>query len=343
MTGMSANQPNCCMTRIKQLWKPAALGLACALWSSIAGANNHILMVLSSDAPVYGEIFNSFNTELSESLINTGTEINSVTLNPKTGTTSPAFDLQRPSLIIAVGSKAATYIDTARVSAVVLSVFITQDSWHKMQMESQFQENQTAIYLDQPYQRFTQLCSLLPVNVRSLGAVFGPLSLDKFKTLEHFSDAKGLRLNARLLHKNDNPIAVLEPLFTKSDLFLALPDESVFNQSIAKWILVLGIKYKIPVVGFSRAYTDAGALAALHSTPQDTGKDTAHWVKQWLRNPGQALPPPRFNRIFTLSTNPQVALSLGIAELNTESLQQSLIKLEQGNTLLNASQNTDTP
>ena len=333
---MSSNQSNCRMTRVKKLGKRTALGLACALWSSIAGADNQILMLLSSDAPVYRAIVKSVNTELSETLINNGFEINSLTLDAQTGTAPPTFDLQRPSLIIAVGSKATTYINTTQVSAAVLSVFITQDSWHKIQMSGTFRHNQTAIYLDQPYQRFTQLCSLLPVNVRSLGAIFGPQSLDKFKALEHFSNARGLHLNARLLHKDDNPISVLEPLFTKSDLFLALPDESVFNQAIAKWILILGIKNKIPVIGFSRAYTDAGALAALHSTPQDTGKDASDWVKQWLRNPGQALPPPRFNRIFTLRTNPQVARSLGIAELNTQNLQQSLIQLEQGNALLNA-------
>ncbi len=335
MTRTSTHKPNIHMNSTMGFKARSLLISICCFLSCSAYSADQILVLMSSNAPAYQEVFTTFNSQLSDSVTADKPQITGFTLKDLRGHPQANSILKSAALIIAIGSKASAYINKTEISAPALSVFLTQDSWHKIRMGSMFQKNKTAIYLDQPYQRFTQLCSLLPINVRSLGAVFGPSSLDKFKILEHFSDANGLLLNARLLNKDDNPITVIEPLFKQSDLFLALPDTTVFNQTTAKWILILAMKYKKPVIGFSQAYTKAGALAALHSTPKDTGKDTAHWVRQWLNSQGTAMLSPRFNRIFTLSINPQVARLLGVSGLNAESLKQSLIELEQGNSLLN--------
>ncbi len=304
------------------------LGLLTCILSFNSYATSNIVMVLPSNAPVYKQVYQTFHSTITASNINNSVDITKITLNSEINDLQATLTLASNDLIIAVGSKASQYIETLHTSIPTLSVLITQNTWHKIWMNSDINQYSTAIYLDQPYQRLINLCSILPIPINSLGAIFSPPSIDKFKIMEHFSYAKGLILNAKILKENDNPIRLLEPILKNSDVFLALPDAATFNKATAKWILVLGIKHQTPIIGFSKAYTDAGALAAVHSTPEDTGIDTTNWVKQWVKNQTSLLPRPRFNQIFTLSTNPQVARSLKIPELDPISLKQHLTKLD---------------
>lgn len=328
MTRMSKNIPVFNRKLIKYPLTTIWIGLLSCILSFNSYATSNIVMVLSSNALMYKQVYQTFHSTITTSNISNSVNITKIILNSEANNLQVTPALASNDLIIAVGSKASQYIEALHTLTPTLSVLITQNTWHKIWMHGDYSQHSTAIYLDQPYQRLVNLCSLLPIPINSLGAIFSPSSLDKFKIMEHVSYAKGLDLNAAILNKNDNPIHILEPILKNSDVFLALPDAAIFNKITAKWILILGIKYQIPIIGFSKAYTDAGALAALHSTPEDTGTDATNWVKQWVENQ-HLLPRPRFNKIFTLSTNPQVARSLKIPELDAISLKQQLTKLDQ--------------
>jgi len=170
-----------------------------------------------------------------------------------------------------------------------------------------------AIYLDQPSKRLITLACLLKPEAKKFGTIFGPISKNIQPEIEQVTTARGIKLNYDFLSKEDNPVAALKPVVTASELFIAIPDHAILNRAIARWILHLGFQHNIPVIGFSNAYTNAGAIASVYSSPENIGRHAAELIASWLKNNDSSIWNPQYPRYYTISTNPAVARSLGIS------------------------------
>jgi hypothetical protein len=67
------------------------------------------------------------------------------------------------------------------------------------------------------------------------------------------------------------------------DALLAVPDPLVFNSQTAANILAAAYRRRIPLIGFSPAYTRAGALVSLYSTPDQIGFAAAKYCARRSR------------------------------------------------------------
>jgi ABC-type uncharacterized transport system substrate-binding protein len=96
-----------------------------------------------------------------------------------------------------------------------------------------------------------------------------------------------------------------------SDAFIAIPDPLLSRPSSARTILLTSYRFQKPVIAFSRAYVEAGALAAVFSTPESVAADVASWLDagsgKTLKLPGLRGPAS-----FEIAVNRQVARALGI-------------------------------
>ena len=96
-------------------------------------------------------------------------------------------------------------------------------------------------------------------------------------------------------------------MLNDSDVLIALPDPIVFNLRTTRNILLSTYRKRVPVIGFSKSYVKAGALAAIYSTPEFIGKQTGEIitdlaVKSSLNN--KLLPLPHsHSKYFTISVN----------------------------------------
>nr|MBL8457364.1 hypothetical protein [Zoogloeaceae bacterium] len=78
-------------------------------------------------------------------------------------------------------------------------------------------------------------------------------------------------------------------------------------------ILLSCYRQRRPVFAYSKAYVDAGALAAVYSSPADIGRDTAEWLSSLDGGVTiDALPRPRAPRQFGVAVNRQVARALSL-------------------------------
>ncbi|WP_461481109.1 ABC transporter substrate-binding protein [Porticoccus sp.] len=270
-----------------------------------------VLLLLSSDAPYYRETADILQATVSDRLT-APPSFERVSLD------APGFEdiLAKPhQLIVAVGSNATREALGRADTTPLLSVFTPQNAFATLLQtkNSTIDRPIAVIYLDQPLSRVVSLATLLQPDATRFGTVFGPISREWESELKALTAERGIHLEQAYLNHNDNPVAVLRPLVQQSDLFIALPDQAVLNRAIAKWILHLSFQQKVPVIGFSKAYTNAGALASIYSAPADIGKHAGELIAAWLPDnpiPGQLQLYPRY---FTISTNPAVARSLGIS------------------------------
>ncbi len=93
---------------------------------------------------------------------------------------------------------------------------------------------------------------------------------------------------------------------------LALYDPVAFKPVTAKWLLYMAYQRGLPVIGFSRAYLKAGAVASVFSTPEQIGRQAGEWLLQWLESGGKDLGDPQYPKYYSVDFNQPVAESLEI-------------------------------
>lgn len=168
----------------------------------------------------------------------------------------------------------------------------------------------TAVFLDQPFDRRLELVGEVLPEVRVIGSLLGPASSAQRDELQAATDRAGYRLQtARLESGERDPLRALQKLLAESEVLLALPDPAVYNRYTIRPLLLETFHRDVPVIGFSHAYSQAGAMASVFTTPEQIGRQTGELLV--TREPGGALPPPQYPRYFVVEINREVAELLG--------------------------------
>jgi ABC-type uncharacterized transport system substrate-binding protein len=170
---------------------------------------------------------------------------------------------------------------------------------------------QSAVFLDQPPARQMELVHLALPSLQSLGIVLGPESKAHAPALERAARERGIRLVTSQVAQ-DRLFPALQGLLPEVEALLAVPDPDVFSGQTAANILAATYRRRLPLIGFSPAYTRAGAMVSLHSTPAQVGVRGGEILRQHFN--ARILPPPQWPREFVVTVNPDVARSLGLPQ-----------------------------
>lgn len=221
--------------------------------------------------------------------------------------------LERAELVIAVGAQAADAM-AVHAGRPTLGVLIGRqqfDALRRANPRAPF----SAIVLDQPIERHVALIRTVLPQARRVGAVFGPDSSIFQTELAKAAERAGLALGARQVSTQAELLPALERTLESNDTLLALPDPLVSSPGAARSLLLTSYRYRRPVFAYSRAYVEAGALAAVYSSAGDVARDLGDWLNATHGTAWQLLE-PRTPRRFSIAINRQVArvLNLDIAD-----------------------------
>lgn len=234
-------------------------------------------------------------------------------------------------LVVAVGVQATQTAAGWEGGPPVLSVLVPRASFDRLLVErtegvrrGQF----SAIYLDQPLARQINLLrSVLPEKKR-VAAILGPDSSRLLPRLSSALSRAELRLVSEEVARESEVIPALSRLLGASDILLALPDSLVFTRETARSVLLITYRYQRPLIGFSQAYVDAGALAATFSTPAQIARQTAELV-QALPSGAFLLPSPRYPAYFSVAVNRSVARALALDVPSDDALLARLLSMPE--------------
>ena len=308
--------------------------LNCALLFILA-----LLLTVSPEVTARPLVILSDSTTSYQKVLNTLREYSGVPVDYMTADalrTSP-MQLQRETYdyYISVGSRATdTLLKHLPDNAPsVLATFIPRRSYQSLLRtydDHPVVNNKriSAIYLDQPYNRQLRLARLISPKADVIGAAFSDLSARDLPLLEETLNETGLTLEYRVLDEDKNPIKQLQPLLEKSDIFLTLPDKAVFNRTTAKWILYISFRLRVPLLGFSRKYVEAGAVAGIYSSATQIGRQTGEAMVQFNLKK-HVLPSAQYPMYFSVATNPSAAKRLRIHIPAEAELEQALKEAEQ--------------
>jgi hypothetical protein len=294
------------------------LVFACLAGAPLQAVAARVAVVLSDDSAPYQEIFQVISAYLG----NDGHETSRVYADGLT-----AASLGEARVTVAVGVRAAESLAALPHRAPVLAVLVPR-AWYlktgRLRLAEGGRRSASAIFIDQPFDRQAQLIRLAFPELQRVGVL---LSAEQGNLVGELGDAlraQRLALVQATLAEGERLIAPLENVLSEADLLLAVPDPLVFNRNTAQSLFLTSYRYRVPVLGYSRSLTRAGALLSLHSSPAQIGRQAAEWMSTALGAEQVRLPAPAHPAYFGVSINEQVARSLGFALPPEEELEKRL-------------------
>jgi len=279
-----------------------------------------LLLVPSQNAQPYLQVVDHLLKALAESSF-------SIHITPAEALERAQLD-QYP-LVLTLGTRALETVLSLNGATPTLAAMVPRDGFDALtrsaaRQQAVAQGRLSALYLDQPYWRQLRLARQVAPNARRLGALLGPHSSTHRDEL--MVALAGYAWQARLatLDAQDNPLSVIRDLVAQSDLLLAVPDQADFNRNTARWLLMLSLREGIPLIGFSQRYVEAGALAAVFSSPQSIAAEAAGWILRWHLSPDQRLPQPSYPQQFEVRLNAEIGARLRLQLPSIQTLQQAL-------------------
>lgn len=280
--------------------------------SSPQAAPLAVTVVLSENAGAYQE----FSDRLRERL--SGKNVALAVID------NPAAPVPAAGLVVGVGMKAATAV-AASNAAAVLNVLIPSSGHDRLLRDFPQRARSkvfSAIFMDQPMERQARLIKAILPRARRVGVMFDSFPPDDMAMLKQRATRHGLSLQEQVIGPDISLYAALQTLLQNSDVLLALPDDTVYNSSTIRNILLATYRSGIPMIGFSPGYVKAGALGAVFSTPAQIVEQAVSAIQQYGEI--RTLPAPHYPQMFEVATNEQVARSLGLNIKSVDELRREI-------------------
>lgn len=223
-------------------------------------------------------------------------------------------------LYIAVGMKSAALLAARDIPT--LYVFVPKNGFERLQRESGARSAQrSAIYLDQPMERQVALLSSALPGARDIGVLYTQPP-PELPVLRRLLAERNIQLHERTVDPAHPLNDALESVLDRSEVLFVLPDTDIYNAGTIRNILLTSYRKQIPLIGISPAYVKAGALCAVHSTPEQIATQAYAMIERYATT--RKLPAAQYPADFEVSLNIQVARSLDLRLKDAERLRDEI-------------------
>ncbi|MCU1747917.1 ABC transporter substrate-binding protein [Pseudomonas sp. 6D_7.1_Bac1] len=179
------------------------------------------------------------------------------------------------------------------------------------------------LWSDPPLSRQLRLTQALLPQARRVGVLYGMNSEFLLKELHHTAHRLGLEIVAERWD-NTNDSRPLQALLKNSDVLLGLDDPDLYNPKTAKNLLLSSYGRQLALIGPNAGFVKAGSLASTYS-------DQSDWLailNDLLDRSPASWPRDLYPQRFKVLSNPQVARSLGIEQIDPAAVATQLAEGE---------------
>jgi putative ABC transport system substrate-binding protein len=188
--------------------------------------------------------------------------------------------LDKTDIVISLGSGATETVFKSKSKKPHIVTLITQSSFDSLARQYFGSEaialaaGISPILLDQPFERKVALAKKLLPKASRVGVMLGAATKAKISIYNNSILDRKMKPQILIIDADKNPIRQLDPIIKQSDIFIPVADSHLINVTTAKWILQLSYRYRVPVIGYSSNFVDAGALASVYSSAEGVAKQT---------------------------------------------------------------------
>lgn len=193
----------------------------------------------------------------------------------------------------------------------------------RQRLNNELPNHLSLLWSDPPLERQLRLTRLILPQVRRVGVLYDRHSEFLLKELRLAALPLGLEIVTEPWD-DTNDSRPLQTLLKNSDVLLGLDDPDLYNPKTAKNLLLSSYARQMALIGPNAAFVKAGSLASTYS-------DQSDWLAildDLLDRPPASWPRSLYPRQFKVLSNPQVARSLGIEQMNEASVATELAEGE---------------
>lgn len=216
-------------------------------------------------------------------------------------------------VIVAIGTDAALEISKHQFSAPVILNLVPKATVDHilLRLDEQTKTQLSAIYLDQPFRRQVSFIKHALPQYHTVALLFGPTSVSFKENALNLLNERHLDYQHYYVENENDLFHSLNMVTSRQHVFLVLPDPMLFTRRTVPHILLNSYRSRMPVIAHSKAYVQAGALAAIFSTAEQLGEQAAAHLLNVIKNKKDT---PQFSypAQFSVTINQQVSRSLGL-------------------------------
>jgi hypothetical protein len=167
------------------------------------------------------------------------------------------------------------------------------------------------LWSDPPADRQLRLARLLLPQARRVGVLYDGHSEFLLNELRQKASPLGLEVVPQRWDNIHDSLS-LQKLLKNCDVLLGLDDPDLYNAQTAKNLLMSSYSQQLALIGPNTGFVKAGSLASTYS-------DQSDWLailNELLDRPPATWPRAQYPHRFKVASNPQVARSLGIEQIN---------------------------
>jgi len=269
----------------------------------------------STNIIIYDEK-SAYQTKFYQYLINktNHSNIKFITLNSST-LSKQQITQHTPSLVINLDKKSPQQLVDLKLKIPVLHTLLTNaDStkYLKCQFSCKVKNRKHHFFvLDQPPNRQLALIKLVKPNTKNIGVIYSKKTSNQVTLLEQ--TARHLSFNIKPFLTNSDTLGFkINDMAKSSDVLLAFSDDVIYNPTTLPQILLTSYRYRTPVIGFSKGFIKAGAVAGVVSNLNQLATQLSEALLDF--DDGQAIISSGtiYPKYFSVISNRRVANSLNL-------------------------------
>lgn len=326
-TGQGALQQGKLLRLLVYLLLPIALGLSQNISASSADKknerldkaatkNHNIHLIYTHDSKLQSSIAQQITTYLKR-------HDGKAQVTHTSPTESNNTNHITPDLIVAIGLDSVKYSNANFINTDTL--FIVSNPG-KYQITKKSRQEKSLLYMTQSY--CTQIRFIKEINRQwtTISYLYNDENLLDRKSIDRCAEQKGMSTYKIHTTRDSSLSADIKNALTNSDLILALPNKTIFNSRSVKNILLTSYRNRKPVIGFSKNFVNAGALAAIHSDAEQIADSANKVIDEYYQQNNIFKQKVHYPETFSIAINKQVFRALNIPIPNIEKITQVLSK-----------------
>ena len=296
-------------TSILSVFAFILLVLLSGSWDTHANSKHNIVIVSSSNSDFQKQTANSIRKNLEAdgdmAIIISTDDIISSAQNVKT-------------LYVAIGEYAVKSLHEFDSNAFVLRIN------SRIIPGTKYNSAKSDLITAQPECRHIELIKAINPDWSTVAVLSSIDSLDIAAALTKCTIRQNLNLNVYAIADKSDLLKTLETALEDNKVLLAITDPFIYNSNTVRNILLTAYRQRKPVIGYSDSFVQAGAVAAVYTSPGSIASKASTIISDFFKNNWQFNKNIYSTDDFSISTNTQVATSLEIVLPSKESIRKSL-------------------
>lgn len=267
-------------------------------WSTYPDVIRDVVIITSSDSSYQKEtaarIQKNFTAEDTRARIISADDISSLPHDTNT-------------VYLAIGQYAIEVVNDFDKNAILLRLN------NRYIPDIKYTSTQSDLITRQPACKHLQLIKAINPKWTTIAVLSSINSADTTAELSKCAIQFNFDLNIYAITDETDLLKTLETAVEYNKVLLAIEDPLVYNSRTVKNILLTSYRHRKPVIGYSDSFVQAGAVAAIYTSPETVADDAVRILSEFFDNNWQFKRNIYRPSGFSVSTNAQVASSLEIA------------------------------